>query len=210
MSWCVKYLGLQQDMQKSLRKSIHKACGSQMPPASTVLAANVPLLDAFIEELLRHINVQPSQQREAMTNTQILGYRIPKGTEVFPIPNGASIIKPAFHIDDKLRTTTCLASKDRVQPWNEKDVAEFRPERWLKGEGDDMRFDAQAGPNLAFGLGLRGCLGKRFAYMQMRLLVVLLVLNFEFQLLPERLADLEVRHKLMREPVHTYVVLKAV
>jgi len=210
-------------MQKTLRESIHQACGLQMPSASTILAANVPLLDAFIEELLRHMNVQPSQQREARTDTQILGYRIPKGTEVFPIPNGASIIQPAFHIDDKLRTTACLASKDRVQPWNEKDVAEFRPERWLKGEnpqhaferwrkgdGDNVRFDAQAGPNLAFGLGLRGCLGKRFAYMQMRLLVVLLLLNFEFQPVPERLADVKVRHKLMREPVHTYVVLKAV
>jgi len=196
-------------MQESRRQSISEICGSQMPSASDILAANVPLLDAFLEELLRHMNVQPSQQREAMTNTKVLGYQIPKGTEVFPISNGASIIRPAFDIDDKLRTTTCLANKDRVKQWNEKDVAAFQPERWLKSEGDDMRFDPQAGPTLAFGLGLRGCLGKRFAYMQMRLLLVLLVLNFKFQPVPDQLADMKIRHKLMREPVHTYIVLRA-
>jgi len=209
MSWGVKYLASHQDLQKSLRQHVREACGSQMPSESTILAANVPLLDAFIEELLRHMNVQPSQQREAMTNTKILGYHIPKGTEIFPIPNGASILQPAFHIDDKLRTTACLASRDRVKAWDDKDIAAFQPERWLKREGNDVRFDAQAGPTLAFGLGLRGCLGKRFAYMQMRMLVVLLVLNFEFRPVPDRLADMKIKHKLMREPVHTYVVLSA-
>lgn len=209
MSWCVKYLALHQDLQKLLREAIHKACDSRMPSAATILATSMPLLDAFIEELLRHMAVQPSQQREATRNTTILGYHIPKGTEVFPIPNGASIIQPAFEIDDKLRTAACLASKHRVQPWGDEDIELFKPERWLKRDGDDARFDAQAGPTLAFGLGLRGCLGKRFAYMQMKLFVVLLVLNFEFQPVPERLADMKVMQKLMREPVHTYVVLKA-
>jgi cytochrome P450 len=51
----------------------------------------------------------------------------------------------------------------------------FKPERWIVGD----EFDATAGPQLAFDLGTRGCYGKRLVYVEMRILLTLIVWNFE-------------------------------
>jgi cytochrome P450 len=46
-----------------------------------------------------------------------------------------------------------------------------------KEKGDE--FDPSAKPVLAFGLGLRGCFGKRLAYVEIRILITLIIWNFE-------------------------------
>lgn len=57
----------------------------------------------------------------------------------------------------------------------------FQPEQWsVKTETSEETFDSSAGPTLPFGLRLRGCFGRRLAYMDLKLLVTLLVWTFEF------------------------------
>ena len=47
------------------------------------------------------------------------------------------------------------------------------------GEKGGEVFDSTAGPQLAFGLGPRGCYGRRMAFLQLRIFTVLLIWKFE-------------------------------
>lgn len=49
-------------------------------------------------------------------------------------------------------------------------LADFDPERWLttKASGE-LQHDPNAAPMQSFGAGIRGCFGKRLAYLNLRL-----------------------------------------
>ncbi|KAK3950851.1 hypothetical protein QBC32DRAFT_6304 [Pseudoneurospora amorphoporcata] len=66
----------------------------------------------------------------------------------------------------------CLSGR-----WDDGDLGEFKPERWLKTNKETGRedFDPLAGPMLTFGLGPRGCYGKRLAMMSLRIHFVMIV-----------------------------------
>lgn len=60
----------------------------------------------------------------------------------------------------------------------------FEPERWLRKkkrasssttatEDEAIEFNANAAPQAAFGLGLRGCWGRKLVYVELRMLVAL-------------------------------------
>lgn len=88
-------------------------------------------------------------------------------------------------------------------------MGEFKPERWMKEEGEEGErvFDPAAGPLLTFGLGVRGCFGRKMAYLKLRLLLVLVVWNFELGVCPEGLSGYEAVDKLTHMPQQCYVRL---
>jgi cytochrome P450 len=51
--------------------------------------------------------------------------------------------------------------------------------RWLVYDGDLVSFNANAGPTMPFGVGPRACFGRKLAYVQMKIFLVLVVWNFE-------------------------------
>eukprot|EP00253_Pinus_taeda_P030554 PITA_30554 len=68
------------------------------------------------------------------------------------------------------------------------DAEEFKPERWLK----DGIFQPQSPFKFtAFHAGTRMCLGKDFAYMQMKIVAAVLISFFKF----EAVKDIEVRYR---------------
>lgn len=68
------------------------------------------------------------------------------------------------------------------------DAEEFKPERWLK----DGIFQPQSPFKFtAFHAGPRICLGKEFAYMQMKIVAAVLISFFKF----EAVKDIEVRYR---------------
>lgn len=87
------------------------------------------------------------------------------------LPDGTPVFK------GYLMTFNMFAMGRAQRVWG-KDCLEFRPERWL---GDDGQF-VPASPYKypVFQAGPRICLGKDFAFIQMKLLVASLVRNFEF------------------------------
>jgi cytochrome P450 len=91
--------------------------------------------------------------------------------------------------------------------WRDSDIDQFLPERWLKPDGS---FDPMAGPQLAFGLGPRGCFGKRLALQQLKIEVALLVWSFKFLEVPEELGGWDAVQKFAREPVKCWVRLERV
>ena len=60
------------------------------------------------------------------------------------------------------------------------DAYEFRPERWL--EADEQQLKLMERNNMAFGAGTRTCLGKNISQLEMSKLVPQLLRRFDFEL----------------------------
>ena len=89
------------------------------------------------------------------------------------------------------------------------DVAAFRPERWLVQKEKGDAFNVTAGPVLAFGLGLRGFFGKRLAYLEMRILLTLIIWNFELLQCPPALSGYDSVLVSANRPKDCYVRLRS-
>ena len=127
--------------------------------------------------------------------------------------NGPSILEPAFEIDDKKRSDTSkqFRLENGIRAWDSEDIGTFKPERWLIQAADgSLQFDPSAGPQFAFGLGIRGCFGKKLAHLELRILLVLVVWNFELLKCPAELSGYAARTGLTREPKQCYGRLRRV
>ena len=84
----VKEISQNDRVQDKLRAALWAAYGSardesRQPSATEILATPVPYLDAVIEESLRMHSPVGVQIREAIVDTEVLGHKITKGTNVF-------------------------------------------------------------------------------------------------------------------------------
>ncbi|KAG6272111.1 hypothetical protein E4U49_002952 [Claviceps purpurea] len=223
MGWTVKFLAdnqiIQAKLRRQLRDSYCKAHGEKrQPEISEMLHTSAPYLDAFIEESLRCGKTAPNLLRQATVDTEILGHHIPKGTTVFLTVGGASITEPAMPVADEARSPSSLAHSQRLPSWDDDEIAQFKPERWLKtrddetrtgtGEFDNLEYDCNAGPMLNFGAGPRACFGKRLAYLEMRTMITLLVWNFTFERCAPDLSSFAERDEFTTVPTHCYVKLQ--
>ena len=163
-----------------------------------------------MEEILRHSLTAAAVMRVTTVDVEVLGHHIPKGTDIFLMGNGPSVFSPAFPITDSLRSASGRGAKNRVGAWNADDITEFKPERWLVEEDGKKVFDAAAGPLLAFGLGPRGCYGRRLAYLELRLVLLLIIWNFELEKCPVKLSGYEAVDKLTHTPQQCFVRLRKV
>ena len=165
----MKYLSDKQGIQIELRRRLQVSLGTTqsnpsdtvIPSVKTIMETSVPYLDAVIEEVLRIASVASGISREAKVDTQILGYHIPKGTEVF-FPNmGPGFLAPHLGVDENQRSNTSRAKKDITGEWEVNGIDEFIPERWLvKDRFGNVTFNPNAGPSLPFSAGIRGCFGR--------------------------------------------------
>ncbi|KAF9877077.1 hypothetical protein CkaCkLH20_05343 [Colletotrichum karsti] len=215
MSWGVKLLADNPSAQTKLREALRAgfadaAAEGRAPTIKEITNTKIHYLDAAMEEILRCGGAAPLLDREALCDTELLGHHIPKGTVVMCLGRGPSMMKPAIPVDDSKRSKSSIAAKARV--WEDEDIGQFKPERWLAGdaEKDSYEFDQQAGPQLAFGLGTRGCFGRRLAYLELRIIVTLIVWNFELLPCPEKLSGYGAKEGLTYKPKDCYVRLRAV
>lgn len=173
-----------------------------------IIGKHIPYLDAAIEKVLRCAGTAPVVDRQALVDTEILGHRVPKGTIVTCLVTGPSMMTPDFAIDEGLRSPTSQVAKKngRDRGWDPEDMTLFKPERWIVGG----EFDATAGPQLAFGLGTRGCYGNRLVYVEMRILLTLIVWNFELLPCPTALSSYKSILVTTNEPRQCYVRLREI
>ncbi|KAI9163938.1 Steroid 21-hydroxylase [Paramyrothecium foliicola] len=223
LSWAVKLLADYPQVQTKLRDQLRYAMkeavnNNRWPTAHEIMHSNMPYLDACVEELLRCACTVPFVVRQATTNTHILGRFIPKGTSVYMVMEGPSVFSPAFEIADTKRTQSALESTQPVRSWNPVGMSEFSPERWLapletesgdsSSDFENMSFDMTSGPSFPFGLGVRGCFGRRLAYLEMRLLLVLILWNFELKQCPKELSSYKANEGFTRRPVQCFARLE--
>ncbi|KAK0648467.1 cytochrome P450 [Cercophora newfieldiana] len=222
IAWGVKFLtdnpAVQSRLRSELRRALPNAAREKRSPSYTELAkAHIPYLDAFIEETLRHANTIAFVVRTAMQDTTVLGRHIPKGTDVFLMANGAGYLEPNIPVSDSSRSPGARPAQGKTLTglWDDRDISAFKPERWLatstnaKGQKEEV-FDPMAGPTLAFGLGPRGCFGRKFALLEMKILFSLMVWKFELLETPAELGGYEAIQRFAREPVKCFVRLRRV
>jgi len=94
VEWGLKFLTAHQEAQVKLRQSLRStfesaAKSGQAPSASDIVKASPAYLDAVIEEVLRCGANPMANMRVATQDTEIFGYRIPKGTDVFVLVSNA-------------------------------------------------------------------------------------------------------------------------
>ncbi|PLB35829.1 cytochrome P450 [Aspergillus candidus] len=223
LCWGVKLLADHADSQSQLRRDLFAAFGSAVaekraPTVEEIMQTSVPLLDATMEEILRCGGTVPIGDREAIRDTTLLGHRIPKGTLVFFLHNSHSMLLPALDVDDSRRSPRSLEAKERGQTrcWGDEDIAQFRPGRWLVPKGQDdsddtsLVFDANAGPNIPFGLGVRACFGRRLAYVEFRIMLIMMIWHFEFLKCPEAMSGYAGCLAVVNKPRQCFVRLRKV
>ena len=113
-------------------------------------------------------------------------------------------------------------SKDSISQWDPETIGLFQPERWLKrrshpvtqselagqpSEFADLEYDSTAGPFFTFGGGPRGCFGRKLAYLEMRIVVAILVWNFDFATCPPELSSYKGINKATTVPEQCFVKL---
>ncbi|KAL1839667.1 hypothetical protein VTJ49DRAFT_1277 [Mycothermus thermophilus] len=217
MLWGLKLLADNPHAQTSLRQALQAGYATALaenrnPTVHEITHTPIPYLDAAVEEILRCSPTALGVMRDAMVDTTILGCPIPKGTHVFVFSTGPSYNQPARPVDEKLRTPSSqAAARERgVKQWDPRDMHEFKPERWLvKAESGDVAFDSTAGPSMPFSLGTRACYGRRLGVLEVRMMVALLVWNFEFLKCPEELSDYAAIDGNTHKPQRAFVRLRA-
>ncbi|KAI0483413.1 cytochrome P450 [Xylaria cf. heliscus] len=231
LAWTVKTLadvpGPQQTLRRHLQTIfVEAALTMRQPTTREILTVSAPYLDAFLEEAMRHTRTISLLLREALEDTDILGYRIPKGTTVILNTRSSSFIEPAMQIPEHLRSKSSQAAKDKIGAWDEAGMANFEPLRWLRKsesakdhitagtevlQDDDSfakyEFNPHAGPSMTLGAGPRGCAGRRLAYMELRIVLVLLVWNFVFEACPPELSSYQATEYFTTVPEQCYVRL---
>lgn len=214
MTWGYKYIAANPQVQHKLRSHLRAAfpaaiAESRLPSAEEIVKAHIPYVEATIEEIHRCAHVFMMLLRRAQVDTTILGYHIPKGTDIGFTTVGPSFDAAAFPVDDEQRSESSRAAKLQHGTFDPSDAQNFRPERWLKvDEKGEEVFDATAGPFLAFSLGPRGCYGRRLAYLQVKILLILVLWKFELLEVDGELGSFTQVERLARVPKYCYLRLK--
>lgn len=124
-------------------------------------------LEQVLKEVLRVVPpVVRSGSRKVLENCEFLGYSIPQGWDVY-------YQIPETHQDGQIYTNPAQFDPDR-----------FSPER---SEDKQKIFS-----HIPFGGGIRECLGKEFARLEMKLFAALLVRNYAWKLVPGQNLDRQV------------------
>ncbi|KAK1834067.1 cytochrome P450 3A24 [Podospora conica] len=212
LAWFVKLMASHQAAQARLRAAV-RACPAGLDAAG-ILDASVPYLDAVIEETARVSGTAAAVARQAVVDTTVLGYRVPKGTNVLLSTHLVDEGVVGRVVEEGVRSATSRGAQGRrvrggLEGEAGRGLAGFRPERWLvTGEDGEEVFDGNALPGLIFGGGLRGCFGKRLAMQELRIFIFHLMYNFEFLPLPEELQDMSAQERIFRQPNMCHVRLK--
>ncbi|KAJ7643400.1 cytochrome P450 [Mycena polygramma] len=155
--------------QDELRAEIHSTIGAGTRKAGY---DGMPLLNAFIKEVLRYFPAVPLSDRIVSEDTVIpLSEPITTATgerlDKIPVKKGQIV-------------TMAIAAYQRLPSrWGE-DADEFNPARWLDGRTYQGEALGPYGNLLSFFGGSRVCLGWRFVILEMQVLLCELVGKFSF------------------------------
>ncbi|WCJ38598.1 cytochrome P450 family 86 subfamily C polypeptide 1 [Euphorbia peplus] len=122
----------------------------------------------FTTEELRKMVYVEAALSESMRLYPSVSMEIKEATEEDVLPDGSVLRKGA-------RVFYSVFSMGRMESIWGKDCLEFKPERWIK----DGKFVSENQFKYAvFNAGPRLCLGKRFAYMQMKMVAASVLLRY--------------------------------
>ncbi|XP_029433157.1 cytochrome P450 3A29-like [Rhinatrema bivittatum] len=172
LSFIAYSVAIHPEVQQKLQDEIDKILPNKATPTYEALM-QMEYLDMVINETLRLYPGGGRLERVCKKTVEINGVTIPEQT---------IIVIPAFvmHRDPEY--------------WTEPE--EFRPERFSKEARDSM----DPYTFLPFGLGPRNCIGMRFALLNMKVAMTVLLQNFSFQPTKDTQIPLELDSKGFLQP----------
>ncbi|KAL6598279.1 hypothetical protein ACP70R_046444 [Stipagrostis hirtigluma subsp. patula] len=156
LEWTMSELIRNQHIMERAKQEIEKVFGQGHSIISTTDLQELPYIQLIIKEVFRLHPAGPLLIRYTREDSQIMGYDIPKGTNVFI-------------------NTFAIGRDHRL--WN--DVEEFKPERFANTNMDYRGTHFQFIP---FGAGRRQCPGLLFGSATLELAVANLIHHFDWSL----------------------------
>ncbi|KAI8316452.1 Cytochrome P450 monooxygenase FUM15 [Colletotrichum sp. SAR11_59] len=155
LTWLTQMFAQHPEVQDKARKEIIDLL-ERTPNPSYMDLQNLPYLDNVLEENLRLFAPGISAARESIQDVEICGTVFPKGTSFMMMPTIINL-NPTI--------------------WGE-DVNEFKPERWDNLTGTAADPHAMS----TFLYGPRSCIGRVFALLEMKMLLIEVLPKFRFEM----------------------------
>ncbi|KAJ9696820.1 hypothetical protein PVL29_008830 [Vitis rotundifolia] len=158
LSWTTFLLSSHQEWQDRLRQEVLKECGMGIPDSD--MLAKLKLVNMVLLEVLRLYSPVITTFRKASKDIKFGDLIIPRDTCI-------SIPVVKIH---------------RMEKYWGQDANEFNPLRFSNGVSEAAKH-----PNalIGFGMGPRACIGKKFAMLEAKIVIVLMLQRFSFFLSPD-------------------------
>ncbi|XP_047437456.1 cytochrome P450 27C1 [Mugil cephalus] len=151
LTWACYMLARHPDIQQQIHAEVVNTLG----PGTIATADDVPrlpLIRGLVKETLRLFPVLPGNGRITQDDLVVGEYFIPKGTQL-------ALCHYSTSMDEE----------------NFPDASEFRPDRWIRKDATDRVDNFGSVP---FGYGIRSCIGRRIAELEMHLALTRLIQHF--------------------------------
>ncbi len=158
LAWAVKFLIDYPTLRAQVRAEVDAELGTAKIPVSHQQAGRFPLVEAFANETMRLKPVAPIVVAETKEDTELAGVQIPRGTAV-----------------------VFLLRRIATSPDNFTNAKAFMLDRWLDRAPGDTRTHNQKA-FLPFGGGPRFCPGRNLALLEIRVVLAMLLRNFDMEL----------------------------
>ncbi|KAJ6568245.1 cytochrome P450 [Mycena vulgaris] len=170
MNRILHLLALYPDVQEKLRAEI-LAAPEHM---NHDLLTSLPYLDAVVREVLRLYPPPGPMSRIAWENTVL-----PVSTPIIGV-DGTAMTTIAVPKGTPIHIAISAANHNK-HIWGE-DALEFRPDRWTNGRVDSVttKLCGVDGSTMTFLGGGRSCIGFKFAHLEMKVVVCVLLRAFKF------------------------------
>ncbi|KAM9816887.1 cytochrome P450 27C1 [Neosynchiropus ocellatus] len=157
LSWSCYLLARHPEKQQQIHREVMRVLGPNKVPTADDIQ-HLPLIKGLVKEVLRLFPVLPGNGRITQDDLVLGGYLIPKGTQL-------ALCHFSTSFDEE----------------NFPDATEFQPERWVRKDATD-RVDNFG--SIPFGYGIRSCIGKRIAELEMHLGLTRLIQKFHISINP--------------------------
>lgn len=171
------FLAKNPDKQQKLFEEIHRYLPDKNQPVTSEILNDMKYLRACVKESMRIRPIAIGNIRMMQKDIVLSNYRVPKGVDV---------VSPNFYL--------CQQEKYFSQ------ADKFIPERWLKSDDGKQPETKMTHPfvYMPFGFGVRMCLGRRFAELELETMVTKAIRNFHVEY---NYGDMKFQSKLLYTPI---------